>query len=77
MPQLPSLQWQAAGGLLWATLRPGDSSYFPAGVPHAIRNRWEGRGYLVTQICPPQFDLFTDAGTYNPTRAVVNGQAVR
>lgn len=60
----------------WVTLRPGDLAYFPAGVPHAIRNRSEGRAYLVNQICPPQFDLYIDAGLYNPAWGVMNEQAI-
>lgn len=46
----------------WVTLRPGDMAYFPAGVAHAIRNASQHRAYLVNQICPPQFDLYIDAG---------------
>lgn len=61
----------------WVTLRPGDLVYFPAGVPHAIRNRTNGSAYLVNQICPPQFDLYIDAGLYNPTWAVIDNEAIR
>ena len=60
----------------WVTLRPGDMAYFPAGVPHAIRNRSDRQAYLVNQICPPQFDLYADAGLYNPAWGVMNDSAV-
>ena len=61
----------------WVTLRPGDMAYFPAGVAHAIRNTSQRRAYLVNQICPPQFDLYIDAGLYNPAWGVMNDAAVR
>ncbi len=60
----------------WVTLRPGDLVYFPAGVPHMIRNTSNRRAYLVNQICPPQFDLYSEAGLYNPVWGVMNGEAV-
>lgn len=61
----------------WVTLRPGDLAYFPAGVAHAIRNRGKGDAYLVNQICPPQFDLYIDAGLYNPTWGDMDSEAIR
>ncbi len=61
----------------WVTLRPGDLAYFPAGVPHAIRNTSDGDAYLVNQICPPQFDLYIDAGLYNPTWGDMDEEAIR
>lgn len=60
----------------WVTLRAGDIAYFPAGVTHAIRNRSDERAFLVNQICPPQFDLYADAGFYNPAWGVMNEEAV-
>lgn len=61
----------------WVTLRPGDLAYFPAGVPHAIRNQSDSDAYLVNQICPPQFDLYIDAGLYNPTWGDMDEAAMR
>ncbi|MCB0914601.1 MAG: cupin domain-containing protein [Actinobacteria bacterium] len=60
----------------WVTLRPGDLAYFPAGVPHALRNTSDRRAYLVNQICPPQFDLYVESGLYNPAWGVMNGEAM-
>lgn len=60
----------------WVTLRAGDIAYFPAGVAHAIRNVSDRTAYLVNQICPPQFDLYADAGLYNPTWGVMDEQAM-
>lgn len=60
----------------WVTLRPGDLAYFPAGVPHTIRNSSQSPAYLVNQICPPQFDLYVDAGLYDPAWGVMAGEAV-
>lgn len=59
----------------WVTLRPGDIAYFPAGVAHAIRNVAESTAYLVNQICPPQFDLYAEAGFYNPQWGVMDERA--
>lgn len=61
----------------WVTLQPGDIAYFPAGAPHAIRNVTGRTAYLVNQICPPQFDLYAEAGHYNPRWGVIDEQAVR
>ena len=61
----------------WVTLRPGDLAYFPAGVRRALRNRSDRVAFLVNQICPPQIDLYIDAGLYNPTWGVIDQAAAR
>jgi mannose-6-phosphate isomerase-like protein (cupin superfamily) len=51
----------------WVPIEPGDIAYFPERVPRAMRNpRSNSRDFvLVTQICPPQFDLYEPAGYYD------------
>jgi gentisate 1,2-dioxygenase len=58
----------------WVTLNPGDIAYFPAGVEHRIRNPADTNeaAILVNQICPPQFDLYSDKGFYNNQLGVMN-----
>jgi mannose-6-phosphate isomerase-like protein (cupin superfamily) len=58
----------------WVTLNPGDIAYFPAGVEHRIRNPagTDEAAILVNQICPPQFDLYSDKGFYNIQLGVMN-----
>ncbi len=61
----------------WVTVEPGDIAYFPEGVEHAVRNA-EGSTenfVLVTQITPPQFDLYAEAGFYNVSMGVMNYEA--
>ena len=57
----------------WRRLNPGDIAYFPEGVAHALRSP-AGNGddlIVVSQITPPQFDLYEAAGFYD------RGQATR
>jgi quercetin dioxygenase-like cupin family protein len=61
----------------WVALRPGDVAYVPEGVPRAMRNPAANRDpmIIVSQITPPQFDLYTDAGLYNEAFSVINERA--
>ncbi|CAN1530899.1 Cupin 2, conserved barrel [Mycobacteriaceae bacterium] len=63
----------------WVTLNPGDIAYFPAGVAHRIRNPAGSTeaAILVNQICPPQFDLYSDKGFYNNQLGVMNFDSVQ
>jgi mannose-6-phosphate isomerase-like protein (cupin superfamily) len=46
----------------WRAFRPGDLAYFPEGVSHAVRNlRGTDDVIVVTQITPPQLDLYETA----------------
>jgi gentisate 1,2-dioxygenase len=58
----------------WVTVEPGDIAYFPEGVKHCIRNLLSAKEefVLVSQITPPQFDLYIDAGFYNVPMGVMN-----
>lgn len=62
----------------WRRLNPGDIAYFPEGVAHALRNPGDNRDDLivVTQITPPQFDLYEAAGFYNRGQATLNRGAI-
>lgn len=62
----------------WVNLRPGDMAYFPEGVEHQIRSAdgADEDAVLVHQICPPQFDLYADAGFYNAEYGVMNHEAI-
>jgi quercetin dioxygenase-like cupin family protein len=62
----------------WQQIQPGDIAYFPETVAHAVRNpvgSTEGL-VLVTQITPPQFDLYEEAGFYNRAQATLNQSAI-
>lgn len=61
----------------WVNVEPGDMPYFPEGVVHAIRNPASNTGdfVLVSQITPPQFDLYTEAGFYHTSMGVMNHEA--
>ena len=61
----------------WVTMEPGDVAYFPEGVEHAARNAAENKEpfVLVSQITPPQFDLYAEAGFYNVSMGVMNFDA--
>ena len=63
----------------WVTLNPGDIAYFPAGIAHQIRNPASSTeaAILVNQICPPQFDLYSDKGFYNNQLGVMNFDSVQ
>ncbi|CAN5524004.1 hypothetical protein BH09VER1_BH09VER1_50570 [soil metagenome] len=61
----------------WVTVEPGDMPYFPEGVRHAVRND-AGNHFdlvLVSQITPPQFDLYIEAGFYHVGGGVMNFDA--
>lgn len=62
----------------WVSLSPGDIAYFPAGIAHQIRNPVGATeaAVLVNQICPPQFDLYTDKGFYNRQLGVMNFDSI-
>lgn len=59
------------------TLRPGDVAYVPEGVERAVRNAPDNPGplILVSQITPPQFDLYADPGLYSEAFGVINERA--
>jgi len=61
----------------WVSIEPGDIAYFPEGVPHAVRNATGNKDnlVLVSQITPPQFDLYTEAGFYDVAMGVMNHEA--
>ena len=58
----------------WRSLRPGDIGYFPEGSPHAVRCPAGATEDLivVTQITPPQFDLYEQAGFYDRAQGTLN-----
>ncbi len=62
----------------WVELEPGDIAYVPEGVETQIRNpsRNSSPFILVTQITPPQFDLYADRGLYNVELGVINFDSV-
>ena len=61
----------------WVSLEPGDIAYFPEGVEHAVRNAkgCADNFVLVSQITPPQFDLYIEAGFYHVALGVMNFDA--
>jgi quercetin dioxygenase-like cupin family protein len=58
----------------WRQLQAGDVAYFPEGVVHAVRNPADAAEelVLVTQITPPQFDLYETAGFYDRAQGTLN-----
>ncbi|MEA2604847.1 MAG: hypothetical protein QOF89_5839 [Acidobacteriota bacterium] len=62
----------------WLDVEPGDIAYFPATTERAVRNTAESQDdfVLVTAISPPQFDLYEDAGFYDPANKVMNFEAI-
>ncbi len=62
----------------WVTLEAGDIAYVPEGVERAVRNpvASEVPFVLVTQITPPQFDLYADHGFYNVELGVMNFDSI-
>ena len=62
----------------WRTLRPGDLAYVPEGVPHAVRNPGSSTEDLiiVSQITPPQLDLYDPAGFYDRTQGTFNDPTI-
>lgn len=63
----------------WVTIKPGDLAYFPEGVEHAVRNPADSKRdlILVTQISPPQLDLYVDGGFYHKQLGVMNFEAIQ
>jgi gentisate 1,2-dioxygenase len=61
----------------WTRVAAGDVAYFPEGVAHAVRNPAGNTQdfVLVTQIAPPQFDLYAEAGFYHVGMGVMNFDA--
>jgi quercetin dioxygenase-like cupin family protein len=50
----------------WVTIEPGDVAYFPEGVQHGIRNKNQSGDFvLVSQITPPQLNLYEDSGLFD------------
>ena len=61
----------------WVAVQPGDLAYFPEGVQHAVRSQASNSEdfVLVSQITPPQFDLYAADGFYNVALGVMNFDA--
>jgi gentisate 1,2-dioxygenase len=62
----------------WVSMRAGDIAYVPEGLERALRNpAGDGAPFVVvTQITPPQFDLYADHGFYNVEAGVMNFDAI-
>jgi quercetin dioxygenase-like cupin family protein len=62
----------------WRPVSPGDIAYFPEGVPHALRNPSANSEdlFVITQITPPQFDLYEPPGYYNRAEGTLNRSAI-
>ena len=62
----------------WRAIQPGDIAYFPETVVHAVRAVADATEdlVLVTQITPPQFDLYEPSGFYNRAEATLNQSAI-
>jgi gentisate 1,2-dioxygenase len=61
----------------WAAFAPGDFAFFPPPVEHAVRAAPGGPGLtVVTQISPPEFELYADAGFYNRQYGVMDLDAI-
>jgi mannose-6-phosphate isomerase-like protein (cupin superfamily) len=60
----------------WVELQPGDIAYVPEGVERAVRNHHREPCILVTQITPPQFDLYAEHGLYNVELGVMNYDSI-
>ena len=57
----------------WVTIEPGDVAYFPEAVKHGIRNRSKsGDLVLVSQITPPQLNLYEPSGLFDHTSGKFN-----
>ncbi len=61
----------------WVAMAPGDLAYFPEGILHSIRHGGSAQGdfVLVTQITPPPFELYADAGFYQTALGTMNYDA--
>src|SRR5262245_18540276 len=62
----------------WLDVEPGDMAYYPATAERAVRNPAENQDNFVgvTAISPPQFDLYTPAGFYDPVHKVMDFEAI-
>jgi gentisate 1,2-dioxygenase len=62
----------------WVAIAPGDVAYFPEGITHAARNpATNTRDFvLISQITPPQIDLYVNGGFYDLKKAVFDYDAV-
>jgi len=62
----------------WVTMRPGDVAYLPEGTERALRNPTGNAEpfVAVTQITPPQFDLYADRGLYDVDLGVMSSEAM-
>jgi gentisate 1,2-dioxygenase len=62
----------------WRAIEPGDLAYFPEGVAHAVRSSAESIEDLVivTQITPPQLDLYEASGFYDRAESTLNRTAI-
>lgn len=58
----------------WRTVAAGDIAYFPEGVAHAVRNPSSNGDdvHLVTQITPPQLDLYEPDGYYHRAQGALH-----
>jgi mannose-6-phosphate isomerase-like protein (cupin superfamily) len=62
----------------WREIQPGDIAYFPEAVAHAVRSSAGAKEDLVvvTQITPPQLELYERGGFYQRAEATLNRPAI-
>jgi mannose-6-phosphate isomerase-like protein (cupin superfamily) len=62
----------------WREIRPGDIAYFPETVAHGVRASAGSAEDLVivTQITPPQLELYEPSGFYHRAEATLNRSAI-
>jgi quercetin dioxygenase-like cupin family protein len=62
----------------WLDVEPGDIAYFPFSAERAVRNPQGNQNdfVLVTQITPPQLDLYEASGFYDSMNKVMNFEAI-
>lgn len=63
----------------WVAIAPGDVAYVPEGVPHGVRNpRGNSADFvLVSQITPPQVNLYEAAGFYDRKKQFFRFDAIQ
>jgi gentisate 1,2-dioxygenase len=62
----------------WTEIHPGDIAYYPEAVAHGVRTSAGASEDLVvvTQITPPQLELYEPRGFYQRTQATLNLPAI-
>ena len=61
----------------WVTIKAGDVAYFPEGVTHAIRNRKNSDFVLISQLTPPQLDLYEPSGLWDSSTNTWNQNRIK